>query len=261
MNKKVLMQTIIVLSFLTLVACNSGANSGEALVGPVWVATSLNGHKLVPTTTISAEFTAEESVSGSASCNNYTTSYSVDGDSISFGEAIASTRKLCAEPVNEQEQAYFTVLNEAVRFEIEDEETLTLSDGDGNALVAYMAQSQALEGSSWDVISYNNGRGGVTSVIIGTEITADFAEDGQLSGSSGCNTYTAPYESEGENVSIGPPVTTRQFCAEPEGAMEQENEYLAALQTAATYRVEGNSMNIRTADGETVANFSRSSGQ
>jgi heat shock protein HslJ len=225
------------------------------------VATSLNGHKLVPTTTISAEFTAEESVSGSASCNNYTTSYSVDGDSISFGEAIASTRKLCAEPVNEQEQAYFTVLNEAVRFEIEDEETLTLSDGDGNALVAYMAQSQALEGSSWDVISYNNGRGGVTSVIIGTEITADFAEDGQLSGSSGCNTYTAPYESEGENVSMGLPVTTRQFCAEPEGVMEQENEYLAALQTAATYRVEGNSMNIRTADGETVANFSRSSGQ
>jgi heat shock protein HslJ len=43
--------------------------------------------------------------------------------------------------------------------------------------------------------------------------------------------------------------------------MEQENEYLAALQTAATYRIEGNSMNMRTADGETVANFSRSSGQ
>jgi heat shock protein HslJ len=43
--------------------------------------------------------------------------------------------------------------------------------------------------------------------------------------------------------------------------MEQEGEYLAALQTAATYRIEGNSMNMRTAGDETVANFSRSSGQ
>jgi heat shock protein HslJ len=101
----------------------------------------------------------------------------------------------------------------------------------------------------------------VTSVIIGTEITADFAEDGQLSGSSGCNTYTAVYESEDETISIDPPATTRQFCAEPEGVMEQEGEYLAALQTTATYRIEGNSMNMRTADGETVANFSRSSEQ
>jgi heat shock protein HslJ len=168
---------------------------------------------------------------------------------------------LCAEPVNEQERTYFQALNEAARFEITDDETLSLSDGEGNALVVYVAQSQALEGTSWDVISYNNGRGGVTSVIIGTEITANFAEDGQLSGSSGCNTYTATYESEDEAISIGPPGLTRQFCAEPEGVMEQESEYLAALQTAATYRIEGNSMNMRTADGATVANFSRSSGQ
>jgi heat shock protein HslJ len=257
---KFLIPTIIVLTLLTLVACNSRADAGEALVGPVWVATSLNGRNLLPTTTLSAEFNAEGTVSGSGGCNNYTTSYTTDGSSITFGEAIASTQKLCAEPVNEQEGAYFQVLNESATFEITDEE-LTLLDGDDNALAVYMAQSQALEGSSWDVIGYNNGRGGVTSVIIGTEITADFAEDGQLTGSSGCNNYTATYESEDETISIGPPATTRQFCGEPEGVMEQEGEYLAALQTAATYRIEGNSMNMRTAGDETVANFSRSSGQ
>jgi heat shock protein HslJ len=189
------------------------------------------------------------------------TSYVVKEKSINFGTEIASTQMFCAEPVNEQERAYFQALNEAQSFEITDDETLTLRNGDGNILVVYAAQSQALQGSSWDVISYNNGRGGVVSVITGTELTADFAEDGQLSGSSGCNTYTAPYESGDETISIRPPSTTRKFCGEPEGLMEQENEYLTALQTATTYQIEGNSLNMRTADGETVANFSRSSGQ
>jgi heat shock protein HslJ len=37
-------------------------------------------------------------------------------------------------------------------------------------------------------------------------------------------------------------------CAEPEGVMEQEAQYLAALQTAAIYKLEGNRLQLRTAD-------------
>jgi heat shock protein HslJ len=251
---------VITISVVTLIALvfvyTIWANPGRALVGPVWVATRLNGHKLLPATTISAEFDSEGSVSGSSGCNNYSTSYTVDGDGISFGEEIISTMKLCDEPVNEQESEYLQVLNEVEAFNIKDEE-LTLLNGNGNTLAVYMAQSQALEGTSWDVIYYNNGRGGVTSLVIDTEITANFGEDGKLTGGSGCNSYSAAYESEDGNISIGPSAVTLKFCAEPEGTMEQESEYLAALQTAATYKVEGNSMNMRTADGATVANFIR----
>jgi hypothetical protein len=39
--------------------------------------------------------------------------------------------------------------------------------------------------------------------------------------------------------------------------MEQESQYLAVLETADTYKIEGNSMNMRTADEATVANFQR----
>jgi heat shock protein HslJ/uncharacterized lipoprotein YbaY len=117
--------------------------------------------------------------------------------------------------------------------------------------------SQELAGSSWEVVSYNNGREAVVSVIIGTEITANFGEDGQLTGNAGCNNYFGPYEVDGENISMGPFGTTRMACQEPEGVMEQESEYLAALETAATYKIEGLTMNMRTADGATVANFRR----
>ena len=117
--------------------------------------------------------------------------------------------------------------------------------------------SQDLAGSSWDVISYNNGRGGVVSVIIGTEITANFGEEGEMTGNAGCNDYFGAYEADGENISMGPFGTTRKACQEPEGIMQQESEYLAALETAATYKIDGATMNMRTAEGSTVANFRR----
>jgi heat shock protein HslJ/uncharacterized lipoprotein YbaY len=132
-----------------------------------------------------------------------------------------------------------------------------LFDDNGEPLAVFSAVSQELAGSSWEVVSYNNGREAVVSVIIGTEITANFGEDGQLTGNAGCNNYFGPYEVDGENISMGPFGTTRMACQEPEGVMEQESEYLAALETAATYKIEGLTMNMRTADGATVANFRR----
>jgi heat shock protein HslJ len=119
----------------------------------------------------------------------------------------------------------------------------------------YAVVEQTLAGTSWDVIAHNNGKGGVVSVIIGTEITADFREDGQLTGSAGCNNYVAEYKTEGDKIEISSAVaTTRKACQE-EGVMEQENAYLAALETADTYKVEGATMEMRTDDGAKGAGF------
>ena len=103
--------------------------------------------------------------------------------------------------------------------------------------------------SNWTVIGYNNGRGGVVSVIIGTELTAAFGADGIVTGSAGCNNYSAGYEVDDSNISIGLPISTMMACAEPEGIMEQEQEYLTALGTAATYQITGDRMEMRTAEG------------
>ena len=47
------------------------------------------------------------------------------------------------------------------------------------------------------------------------------------------------------------------MCDSPAGVMEQENLYLTALATAATYRIEGSQLELRTADGALVASFER----
>jgi hypothetical protein len=39
--------------------------------------------------------------------------------------------------------------------------------------------------------------------------------------------------------------------------MEQEQQYLTALETAATYKIDGLNMEMRTADGALVVTFQR----
>src|SRR3712207_8881650 len=43
--------------------------------------------------------------------------------------------------------------------------------------------------------SYNNGRGGVVSVLPEPPLTATFGEDGVVTGNAGCNLYRATYTS------------------------------------------------------------------
>lgn len=110
-----------------------------------------------------------------------------------------------------------------------------------------MASSQDLAGTAWDVLSYNNGREALVSLLLGTEITADFGSDGRVSGNAGCNQYFASYAVDGKAIEIGPAGTTRMFCADPPGVMERESEYLAAIESAATYSIQGNPLEMRTA--------------
>jgi heat shock protein HslJ len=120
----------------------------------------------------------------------------------------------------------------------------------------FIAQNTDLAGTSWQVLSYNNGRQAVVSVINGTTLTANFGQDGQLSGNASCNNYTAEYTTDGKgSITIGTIGVTMMMCVEPEGVMEQEQQYLAALTTAATYRIDGDKLELRTADGALAAQF------
>jgi heat shock protein HslJ len=105
-----------------------------------------------------------------------------------------------------------------------------------------------LAGTRWEVVNYNNGRGALVSVLDNTRIALDFGTDGQITGNAGCNNYFGYYQLSGNNITIGQPANTSLTCAEPEGVMEQEAEFLATLQTAATFRIDGDMLEVRSAD-------------
>jgi len=245
----------VMLNLVLFTACTSGGDGGEEfLPGSSWNLTALNGGAPIAGTFITLNFDENPAVFGSDGCNNYRTTVTVDGDNIEFAQPGAATLMACDEPVMSQATAYQEALAAAETFTATSEE-LVLMDGAGNELATFAVASQELSSTSWIVISYNNGREAVVSVINGTEITASFGDDGQVSGTAGCNNYFASYEADAEagTITIGQAGSTMMACAEPEGIMEQEQGYLAALATAATYRIEANTLEMRTADGALAA--------
>ena len=81
------------------------------------------------------------------------------------------------------------------------------------------------------------------SVLQGTEITATFRR-GKVSGSSGCNDYDGSYQVSGNAITISNLSSGRKTCEQ--SIMDQENAYLAALETATAYQVQGNDLTIST---------------
>ena len=232
-----------------------------SLTGTTWQLTMYNNGKeaLVSTlagTEITALFGEDGSLSGSAGCNKYNATYTV-ADRAMTVSAPATTRMMCAEPagVMEQESAYLAALPMAASYAIVGGE-LEITDANGTMLLTYTAAKAApLTGVTWSLISFNNGKGAITSVILDTEITALFGEDGSLGGSAGCNGYTASYSTDGDKIAIGMAATTLKMCAVPDGIMEQEAAYLAAIQKAATYRVDTQRLDLFDADGMTMATY------
>jgi heat shock protein HslJ len=238
---------------LILTACASTASQqGGDLTGKVWALTELMGKPPMDSTGISAEFTADGKVSGSAGCNRYSGTYTVSGGNITFSSPMASTMMMCDQGVMDQESAYLKALGEAKTFSVQGDQ-LTLSGGDGAQLVAYKAQSQDLAGTNWEATVYNNGKQAVVGILEGTTLSASFGTDGNLSGNSGCNQYNGAYKVDGDQITIGPLASTMMMCSDPEGVMDQEAQFLAALQSAASYQIEGNVLELRTKDDALAA--------
>ena len=257
--KKIIVSLSISAVMMILAACTppaSQSGSGGDLTGKVWALTELKGMTPAADTGISAQFSPDGKISGSAGCNRYSGTYTVSGSSITISSSIASTMMMCDDAIMEQENAYLKALPEAKTYEIKGDQ-LTLTGADKTSLASYKAQSQELSGSSWETTAYNNGKQAVIGMLDGTTLTADFGKDGTLSGNSGCNTYSGEYKVSGNQITIGPLASTMMACSEPEGVMEQETQYLAALQSAAIYEIEGNVMQLRTKDDALAAIFNR----
>jgi heat shock protein HslJ len=201
----------------------------------------------LPGTEITIEF-LEGNVAGNSGCNNYFGSYEVAGAELSIG-LIGSTMMACPDAVMSQETAYLAALEGAASYRITGDE-LQIAGADGKPLLSYVQlQTALLSGTNWLVTSYNNGKQALVSPLAGSVITLLFGADGIVSGSTGCNNYSAAYTLDGEVLTIGPAALTRMMCAEPEGIMEQETAYLAAMSSASAYTIEGDELTLVDATG------------
>lgn len=227
-----------------------GEAASVPLEGTQWGGTgyaSAQGNMMTPQGSQPTAIFQDGSVSGTTGCNNYFGTFVTDGNNLTVSD-MGSTMMACEEPLMSQEADFLAALSRAATYAINGD-TLEISDASGNVVLTFaVIEPSALTGTTWVVTGYNNGNEAVVSVVIGTELTAIFGEDGSLSGSAGCNNMAGSYTTQDNTIQIGPIATTRMMCVEPEGVMEQEAQYTAALMSAATYSVRGDQLEMRTAD-------------
>lgn len=209
-------------------------------------------------TTVTAKFAADGSVTGNAGCNHYGGSYSLDGANLSVS-SLYSTLMYCETPgVMEQEETFMGHLANVSSYRV-DGDRLTLTDAAGTDLFYFVQAEEVppapLTGTEWTLESYSLDGEAVSSVIAGTTVTATFSSEGKVTGNAGCNSYGSDYLLDGAKITIEPPISTKMYCGEPEGLMEQENTYLNLLAGVSSHRVEGNRLVLTNEAGTDLLTF------
>lgn len=110
----------------------------QNLLGVLWVLESLNAEAALESPVVSLTFSLDGRIHGSAGCNTYFSTYTLDNGSLTFGPA-GSTLMACAEGMD-QELAFLTALDNVASYTIE-EGTLSLLNAEGNAILVFSAEA------------------------------------------------------------------------------------------------------------------------
>ncbi len=109
-------------------------------------------------------------------------------------------------------------------------------------------RSAGLEDITWLLESYGEPES-LQTVLEGTEITAIFdSDEGQVTGNAGANNYFGSFQINKDKISIQQIGHTEMYRLDPEGVMEQEQQYLKALQSAKSYEIEDGKLQITSAN-------------
>jgi heat shock protein HslJ len=243
---------------VVLSACAAVPPTAEqpGLEGTAWVLAELPGHARVPGSSVTLRF-EDGRASGSDGCNRFGLAYSTTGSKLEFQPSGISTQMACGPELMQQASAFMANVTGAQAYRVEAGQQLQLLGADGAVLARLVAQPEGLAGTAWLVTGYNNGRQAVVSVLNDTELTMEFSADGKVAGSAGCNRYVGSFKQDGKALSFSPAAATRRMCIEPEGVMQQEQQFLKALETVATARQEADRVEMRTADGALAISLGR----
>ena len=243
----------LLLSLAGVASAQSPAASpaAPALAGTEWnlVSTGTGGTQTPVPTGVTANLQIDGTLAGGSSgCNRYMAQVTMDPGLV-FGD-VATTMMACPDPQGSFETAYLAALATVKDYAIADQ-TLSLLDASGGAVLVYQAAAPATVEGAWVVTGYNNGKQGVESPPDGVVLTADFAPDGSVSGNGGCNNFNGGYSYTDTTIAIGPLMSTMMACGDPKDTVEQQ--YLAALQNATSWSISNGALELRNGDALQVS--------
>jgi putative lipoprotein len=108
----------------------------------------------------------------------------------------------------------------------------------------------SLTGTYWKLLTLNGKD--VTFAAGEKELQMVLSAKNQVSGFSGCNRFKGSFERDGEQLQFGPMAATMMMCAE---AMEQEQKFLLALESAKRFSIKGEILNISNEKDTEILRF------
>jgi heat shock protein HslJ len=192
-------------------------------------------------------------VSGTAPCNAYRGTIDLGDDGSVEISDLAATRRACERPVMEAETEFLAALEAVDHAEVDvddegrdDRDRLTLTGPDGVELGFSSFDARDLLIGEWTLVDVNTGDA-IQSMVLGTEPTLRFDDDGTMAIDTGCNTGGADWELDGDEITVEAARTTLRAC---EGdVMDQETAILAALEGAERVEVAPGSLTLLDGDG------------
>jgi heat shock protein HslJ/sporulation protein YlmC with PRC-barrel domain len=228
------------------------------LVGTSWQLDSFGEAEddilTIPGTRPTLNFLAQD-YAGSGGCNWFRGVYTAQPDGLLRMETPATTRGAVCEPaaIMDQESMYMSSLVNITEYQLIGDKLVGYTIGNQRMLTFSPAEEVPFAGTVWE-LRYFGSDIQLNPTILETQITAQFEGD-QMSGSAGCNTYTATFTREGAELTISDLAVTDKSCAEPEGIMSQEEQFLSDLQSAGRLVQVGSALEISDVNGEPTLLF------
>lgn len=179
----------------------------------------------------------DDRLGGSGGCNNFRGGFQTEGDKLSIGDALASTRKACAPEVMAQEDLFLQILPHVQSYKITANAQLELvyrhNGKMGKMSFIPASQFSRLHNTHWQLLTM---AGGSPIANDGAKEMPNIQFSGhRLAGSGGCNRLMGEFKVDGDRLSIDDRMaTTMMACSEP--LMNQEQSFLKALRAARTYQ-------------------------
>ncbi|MBY9067258.1 META domain-containing protein [Hyphomonas sp. WL0036] len=214
------------------------------LAGSGWTVEAMGGTAVVAGHEPKINFTADGKVNGTTGCNRFFGGYTQNDSRLTFS-GIGMTKMACMhDGVMQQEIAFTTILSGTTEARVDGLGNLTIKGEKGISFTARPLPPEgaapegdpaSLTGAEWIVKDINRG-----GVIDNSRLTLTFTADGNVSGSTNCNSFSGGYSATGTTITFTSMAITERACVAPALA-DQETRYTAALQGEMAWRL--------TADG------------
>jgi heat shock protein HslJ len=238
--------TSLLVAALVITGCATGAAaspSPASLDGRTFLSTKVEGHGLVPGSTIRMTFQGNQLGIG-AGCNHMGGPFSIVDGKLITGQ-MAMTDMACDEPLMAQDTwvaafiggAAVTLAGDALTLQ-NGGVTMTLTDRE------IADPDRPLERTRWVVDGIVSGDA-VSSIPAGVTAALNISS-GEMRVEAGCNTGTATVVVTGTTLTIGPLALTKKAC--PADAMAVEQAITAVLDGKIGYTIQADVLTL-TADG------------